>query len=301
MTASSIHFSHPSAASYADGPKDRARMSAGLMVTILFHALILWLLLRPHPIEPKKTSRGSETGQMVFVAPLARNEPEKPKTQPPKTQPPKKPAKPAVKPPPPLPQIQPQPVIVYQSEIEPSKITLDTLPPDNVQPRVEPPEDMMAHIAEARKRRAAQNPSSRNSDAPPQEDENTRATRIARANIAGVQGKSGSDKDDSGGVFQIRNLSYHKAEFTFRGWNSNFRRNWSQQILVEQGDDDDIETATIKRMIELIRQYKQDDFIWESHRLGRQVPLNAGVAHTRELHQFLMREFFPDYRPLARR
>lgn len=162
-------------------------------------------------------------------------------------------------------------------------------------------EDMMARVEAARKRRAEQSLN----EAPAQaqaaeEDDNQRALRIARANFAASARPAGMDREDTGGVFQIRNQSFHKAEFTFRGWNTTMRRMWPQSYEVEQGNESDIEMAIIKKMIEVIRKYKDGDFIWDSRRLGRQVTLSARVEDTAQLQQFLLREFFPAYRPAAR-
>jgi hypothetical protein len=45
-------------------------------------------------------------------------------------------------------------------------------------------------------------------------------------------------------------------------------------------------------MIAIIREYEQEDFAWESRRLGRIVSLSARPADTAELEDFLIREFF---------
>ena len=103
----------------------------------------------------------------------------------------------------------------------------------------------------------------------------------------------GVDEDDTGGVFQIRYIGLHYAEFFFHGWNRDFRRDWSQLVTVEQGSDDNIQIAVIKKMIGIIRAYKQNDFVWDSRRLGRHVTLSARPEDDAELQRFLMREFFP--------
>ena len=56
----------------------------------------------------------------------------------------------------------------------------------------------------------------------------------------------------------------------------------------------------MKKMIELIREEKEGDFIWESHRLGRQITLSARLQDSAELQQFLLREFFSDYHPVVK-
>ena len=54
-------------------------------------------------------------------------------------------------------------------------------------------------------------------------------------------------------------------------------------------------------MIEIIGDYEKGDFIWESHRLGRNVTLSARQRDTAGLEDFLMQDFFEDRSPAARR
>jgi hypothetical protein len=288
MIASFIQNAYPHTVSYGDKPPRSVKKSAGIAVSIFVHLLLLWLLLQPHAIVQKAKPRGAE---MMFIAPLAAVTPVKPKTPQPKPKPKPKQAEIAAP-------SRAKPAVLAQREIAAPPPAVVQPPPDVIQREAPPADDMMAQIEAKRQRRADTQSKTPAESAPSEEDDNQRAKRVALANIAGLQGRAaGNQKEDSGGVFQIRNKGYHKAEFTFNGWNANFRRNWSQQILVEQGNDDDIETAIIRRMIELIRKYKDGEFQWESHRLGRIVSLNARPEHTQELQQFLMREFFPDYNP----
>lgn len=272
----------------------RKSFTFGVLLTILLHCLVLLLILKQPRKIPLSKPKG-ESVAMVFIPPLAAAAP-KPSVKPapkPKPKPiPEQEARPA----------KPRPVTV--SKPEPPPVDKRPMLPDTVVVRRDPPpeEDMMARVEAARKRRAEAQPRPQTENAEPVEDDNQRALRIARANIAGAQTQhSGSSRDNTGGMFQIRNLGYHTAEFIFNGWNENFRRNWTQQIHVEQGNEDDIQIAIIKKMIDLIRKYKQDDFVWDSRRLGKPVTVSARLEDTKELQQFLMREFFPDYHPQARR
>ncbi len=134
-----------------------------------------------------------------------------------------------------------------------------------------------------------------------QESEGDRAMRLIKANVAAANGKSaGGDRNDTGGVFEVVDQSFNSAGLKFRGWNPNFKRRWLQQVQVERGLEPDIETAIVKKMIELIRKEKPGDFIWESRRLNRNVPLSARVQDQAELHAFLLKEMFPAYRPPGR-
>jgi hypothetical protein len=53
----------------------------------------------------------------------------------------------------------------------------------------------------------------------------------------------------------------------------------------------DIDTAVIRKMIEIIRQEKSGDFDWESRRLGRVVVLSARPRDDAELMSFLKEDF----------
>jgi hypothetical protein len=57
-----------------------------------------------------------------------------------------------------------------------------------------------------------------------------------------------------------------------------------------------VETAVVKKMIELIRREKTGDFEWDSHRLGRVVTMSARVQDTAQLQAFLFKEMFPEYK-----
>ena len=154
--------------------------------------------------------------------------------------------------------------------------------------------DMASLIAARRKARGATEPQS----APAEESENDRRDRIARANIAAANGRSaGVDPNDTGGMFELTGKTYRSATLKFRGWNTNFKRRWLSQVEVERGNEPDIETAIVNKMIEIIRKEKQGDFEWESHRLHRTVPMSARVKDTAELQAFLMKEMFPEYIP----
>jgi hypothetical protein len=244
---------------------------------------VLYYLLapapRPHKAPPPKG------GQMVYITP----QPEKKQPVKTITKPKPEQSKAAKTPPPPR-------KTVTKDTPAATKPKLETFVPPVQATMTPPPEaDMSEMIAKRRAAREALNPPAPPS--PPVESESDRAKRIALANIgrANAAGQSnGSDKDDTGGVFSV-DKSYHSAEVKFRGWNTNFKRKWLQQIHVEQGAEQDIETAVVKEMIKIIRKEKQGDFQWESHRLGKVVTLSARPEDERELQAFLMKEMFPEY------
>ena len=164
--------------------------------------------------------------------------------------------------------------------------------------------DLASYVeAQRRARGEAAPPTPAAEPAPRQkaETENERANRIAAANL-GIDRRPtfGPDRRKSGGVFEVTRMSYDYAEFVFYGWNNEIRRDTMQTIDVRKGDNPDIKIAVVRRMIAIIRQYENEDFVWESHRLGRNVTLSARARDSRGLEEFLMREFF-EAGPAARR
>ena len=151
--------------------------------------------------------------------------------------------------------------------------------------------DMAAYIEKRRRARGAP------SDQPAEESEAQRGTRNALANIAAINGRGGQDPNETGGVFSVTNKTFSHADVKFRGWNPNFKRRWLTSASVDRGNEPDIETAIVKKMIELIRKEKNGDFEWDSHRLNKVVTLSARPQDTQELMNFLYKEMFPDYKP----
>jgi hypothetical protein len=253
----------------------------GIAVAVLLHLLLVALFL----LQPKREKHAAPPSgaTMVYIAPLAG----KPKPKQQQQQAPRKVAKT-----PPV-QVQRLPDTITLPNEKPVQVA-------KVQPKPEPPQevDMQAYIEARRKQRGA---ATAHNEQPAEESENERATRIAKANIAAANGRSlGDDRNETGGVFSISNKTFHSADLKFRGWNPNFKRRWLQQVAVEQGGEIDIETAVVKKMIELIRKEKTGDFEWDSHRLQRVVTMSARVQDTAELQAFLFKEMFPEYRPSGR-
>ncbi len=155
-------------------------------------------------------------------------------------------------------------------------------------PDTAPPTDMMASINAVRARRQAtesyaarENAAAIAREREPTEDE------IKAANI-----KRNLQSPGTNGVFQIINISTRTAQFSFRGWSSNYSNSRRELIEVEAGPDGDIQRAIVRRMIELIRNYYQGDFNWESRRLGRVVILSARKQDNDGLEDFLIQEFW---------
>lgn len=154
----------------------------------------------------------------------------------------------------------------------------------------------MASYVEAR-RRARGAPDS----AAATEDEDARRKRIIAGNLGSQREQAfGYDPARGGGVFQIESMSLDYAEFLFHGWNRDVGRNTKQLIEVRRGNNSDIRIAVVRRMIAIIRDYEREDFVWQSHRLGRSITLSARARDNAGLEEFMMREFFFSTRPAQR-
>src|SRR5690606_34526292 len=170
------------------------------------------------------------------------------------------------------------------------KTALDkSLPPEKTASRKLPPtadiSDMLAAARERRRAAGIADPNDSDSRQP-QDD-----SAIARANVQQMLQMQSHGQQESGGVFQITYKGVRTAEFIFRGWNVRRRTDTRQLIQVDAGLNGDVDTAIVRRMIELIRQTERGDFHWESRRLGRVVVLSARPQDSAELEDFLKKEF----------
>jgi hypothetical protein len=286
---------------------DDVRISAirvAFVVSLLVHALALWNYLpRVRVLTPSDAAQG-ETGSplAVQIMPLRSPLGSMPSSPPPpeplvalqspaRTASPTKAAAPRSSPPP----------VMTRPRQSPDVPALPTAPP---QPAPAPPQpsgatDLAAYI-EARRRARGESPSTAQesaSNAPSTETENERQNRIIAANIGmNARPSFGKNPKNGGGVFQIKTMEYSYAEFYFFGWNKDISRNSKQVIEVRKGDNADIRIAVVRRMIGIIREHETEDFLWESHRLGRQLTLSARARDTAGLEAFMMQEFFFDTR-----
>lgn len=248
--------------------------------SIVVHALLAVVTLRDKPMETPPA--GAAGPLQVRIEPLL------------------VPPEPAVEPMPPAPVPKPRAApdrrllaMPPRALAQPPKVAVP--PPDQQPAPARQPEfDMSALIAANRERRLArEREMAREPAAASGAPGNAGASNLAR-NLASL-----SERDGTGGIFQILRVGPRTAEFSFRGWRMQSRRQWREVIEVVAGPDGDIERAIVRRMIALIREHKTGDFDWESHRLGRVVVLSAAPEHNDELEAYLMREFFGT--PLVRR
>jgi hypothetical protein len=181
----------------------------------------------------------------------------------------------------------------------PAPPTAPTVAPPS--PARAPPEGDLSSYIEARRRARGEATSVESqgsaSNAPPVESDDERRNRIVAANLASINTPTfGYDPKSGGGIFQIKRLGHDEAEFYFNGWSKDIGRRIKQLIEVRKGDNSDIRVAVIRRMIAIIREQEPGDFVWLSHRLGREIVLSARPGDNSGLEDFMMREFFTDTR-----
>ena len=271
---------------------ERRTSRTGLAVTILLHLLLVALYFW-QPEKPEKKARPPEGGEVVYVAPLSK--PAQPPPQKSSTPKPTKPSKDTPRPRPTTPRVERLPDTITLPNEKPVEVAKVEPPPEPKREEIPPDMDMTEYIAKRRAARGATDPSIST-----EESEAARGTRNALANIASINKRGQDDANESGGIFSISNKTFHSMDLKFRGWNPNFKRRWLTAVTVEQGNEPDVETAVVKKMIELIRREKTGDFEWDSHRLGKVITMSARPKDTAELQAFLMKEMFPEYRPPAR-
>jgi len=270
-------------------------------LSVLLHVALMWKWLPDitlHLPSPELDKRGETSGSLVVQLAPAPRPPSSPQSAPSlQAQPAPAPApRPA---PPPRPSA---PVLALRTPSTTAPSVPAPAPPAPATPPAPqraPADGDLASFIEARRRArgdtAAPPSSGLASNAPPVEDDNARSNRIAAANLATRRRQTfGYDPSQGGGVFQIVQLHYLNGEFLFFGWNKDIRRNTKQLIEVEKGNNADIRIAVVRKMISIIREHEQEEFLWESKRLSRSVRLSARQRDNAGLEEFLMLEFFDD-------
>ena len=267
----------PQGHGHVHGYGDKRANWTGVGITVLLHLLLLLVfLLRPHVKKPPVQPEG---GSIAYIAPPAT----KPKRQ--------EAAKSA-----PKPVKQRKPEVVKMTRL-PNTITLPNEKPVEAPPpeppkmaKVEPEQDMAAMI-EARRRARGQ------AEQPAEESEAERGNRIARENIAAANGR-GYGKSES--VFDVTNMTFNSANVKLNTQYLNSNRPKLKIETAELGDAVDMETAVVKKMVQMLLSENIVNILFDSRRLGRKVPLSTRPEYRAELESFLMREFFPNYRPPRR-
>jgi len=262
---------------------DLQRIAAALLLSILLHAAALWVA----PPVPPPAEVGDDPARRIPLSLRLL-----PRELPP---PPAQPPPPASRPRAPAPQPKPSPPPAAPKPAPPAPAPAPAPP---VTTPVTPPAisgDLASYIESRRRDRPEAPP------APPAENADERARRIIEGNLGSTRDQAfGYDPKKTGGMFSIEQLGSDYAEFTYHGWRSDIGRNTKQLIAVRRGNNPDIRIAVVRRMIALIRENTQEDFLWVSQRLGRSVTLSARARDNAGLEEFMMLEFFHQTTPAQR-
>ena len=256
-----------------------------IALSILIHLLALWEL-------PSMTIQLPKVGEAADPSPALtlRLAPPAPLLSPAPAQPGARAQRPEA-----APRRQPAPPVIALNKPTPDKATPVPAAPPPPRPAAEG--DMDSYIEARRRARGATTPT----PTPPVEDDEARSRRIIAGNLPSQRDRTfGYDPRQGGGMFQIEQMSVDYAEFIFYGRNNDINRNTKQLVVVRLGVNSNIQIAVVRKMIALIRENTQEDFLWVSQRLGRSVTLSARARDNAGLEEFMMRDFFPDAIPAQR-
>ncbi len=151
-----------------------------------------------------------------------------------------------------------------------------------------PAGDLSAYIAARRRERG---------EPPSDAGEIQRATpgvNIAANLPTPATGVATQNRRRGGGMFEIRRMNYDDAAFEFFGWNNEMGRKAPQLVEVRIGDNPDMRTAVVRRMIAIIREHSNSDFIWRSPHHEDGVTLSARLQDNGELESFLLHDLFDE-------
>ncbi|MBI3918597.1 MAG: hypothetical protein HY322_16515 [Betaproteobacteria bacterium] len=268
-----------------DGGTERAIWVAAAL-SLLVHAALLWGLPRLRlPSLDQPAWSDANRSLSVRLVPLT---------------PPPVPPSPARRTRPPLPLPVQPPAAARPRPVPPVTALKPPAPtiPAPARPAIEG--DLSSYIEAKRRARGEPAPAAPAPSvpvAPSVEGDEARRDRIAAANLALPQAPAfGYDPRRQGGAFQLQRVGFDDAEFIFYGWDREARRNMARLVEVRKGNDSDIRIAVVRRIIAIIRDYEQGDFLWESSRLGRSLTLSARARDNAGLEEFMMQEFFNDPR-----
>lgn len=256
--------------------------STALAVTALLHLLLLALFLfssqkEEHALPPSG-------GAIAYITQL----PDKPTLVEAPT--------PTAKPPKPIKERKQE---VVQIERLPDTITMpdekpvvrEPAPPEAEPPKPAPPapvDDMSQRIAARQAARALERAQSG------EESEAGRANKVARANIESANGKTYGD-DERETVYSLKVVSFNQALIRVNGWNEKFKRPLVAVAEVDLGYERDIETASIKGLISMLRSSGASAVIVTLRRLNKKVTFSLRPEDNDELEDILYKEHFPKY------
>ena len=210
------------------------------------------------------------------------------------TQPPRPPATASVAPPQPAPTPSPPaPAPPVALEPLPAPSPPAAAAPSTASP---PAQDLASYVAAQRRARGESTDSSAGANTSGESDV-ARRDRIVAANLGLDKTPSfGTDVRNAGGLFQITEIGYDDARFWFFGFDNAIRRNARQLIEVRKGSAPDIRIAVVRKMIAIIRENINGDFVWVSQRLGHGVTLSSRPGDDAALEAFILRDIFPEVR-----
>jgi len=245
-----------------------------LMVSLVLHAIVLFFVLPQ--LKPKASPPKSNVINITLLNPeLAPVPMPSPAPEPPK---------PEQKPTPPkhqktVKQQAANPKVIATPAPQANQQTFTPTPPKAPE-RSPEATDMMALVNANRQRREGD---SRAYPEPSLPMEDARDA-VIKKNLA---------QQGTNGIFQIKEINLRTAQFTFRGWKSNYGNARLELVDVQAGPNEGIEIAIVRKMIVVIRRDYSGDFHWLSPRYG-DVIKSARIEDTAELEKFLMEEFFPN-------
>jgi hypothetical protein len=248
-----------------------------ILVSLFIHAVVLFFVL-PQVIKPTSVFPKPQAITITLENPkpqiLAEPKPETP--QPSKPEPKHKKETPTPR------------VIATQNPQNNTQFQTPTKLPEPSHPTpTDQPTDMMALVNANRQRRQAEEQTAQAATAKdrgtPNEDQRD---AVIKKNLA---------QEGSNGIFQIREIGLHTAQFSFKGWKTNYNNARLEIFDVESRPGESIQLAVVRKMIMIIRKEYSGDFEWESQRLGRSITKSARIEDTADLESFLMREMFQNY------
>ncbi len=260
-------------------PRTLRRIAIGLGISFCLH--VLFFVFAPKRDNTQEIKAQESQGPLVVrLSPAAKPSPpaaaQAPSAQSAKPLRPRTPLPPTMMT---VPSIMPQTTPLLP---EPPVALAPPRPPETT---ATAPTDFMSMVNANRERRAAAEAAAGGRGREPSADD------IAMANI-NRNAQTLKPRDGTSGVFQILSKGQRAAQFSFRGWTNDASNSRREVIDVDAGLNGNVELAIVRRMIALIRTHYQGNFNWDSHRLGRVVPLSARIEDTAGLEEFMMREFF---------
>lgn len=269
QTGTSQSFYLPPIGDYHLNLRISRNTTIAIIVSILLHALVLFFVL-PELIKPNATPAGKQTITITLGNPESKPVEQAPPPEPKSEIKPKKTAKKEVK----IPK-----VMATKAPPTPNQSIVPIAPPKPTETlnTKEPPVDMMALVNANRQKRGETTTTSTGVAEDPRD-------AIIKKNLA---------QQGTNGIFQIKEIGLHTAQFTFKGWKNNYNAARLELIDVQAAANESIERAIVKKMIVIIRKDYSGDFHWLSPRYG-DVVKSARLEDNAELEQFLLDEFFPN-------